>query len=215
MATVLNKWPVALFTAGFSRQASLQKPSCLKGWEEKDYAGFLKGVLKMVKLAGVVMIIISCSAIGVSLSREMTRRKGSIKAHIEALRIIKSEILFKGSDLASIMTLLTNRCGGGAARFYALSYENASKGLTFSKAAEKNFNLLKKDGLINEDIEIIKSFCNVLGRYDACSQSEMISRAIEGLEANLSELKGEMASKGKLYRAIGATAGIVLALVII
>lgn len=161
------------------------------------------------------MIIISCSAIGLSLSRDMNKRKGSIKAHIEALRIIKSEILFKGSDLRSIMTLLKNRCGGAAADFYALSFENASKGLTYSKAAEKNFSLLKKEGLTGEDIEIIKSFCNVLGRYDACSQSEMISRAIDGLEENLSELKGEMASKGKLYRAIGATAGIVLALVVI
>lgn len=161
------------------------------------------------------MIIISCSAIGLSLSREMARRKGALKAHIEALRIIKSEILFKGSDLRSIMTLLTNRCGGQAASFYSLSFENASKGLNFSKAAEKNFGLLKKEGLSAEDIEIIRGFCNVLGRYDACSQSEMITKAIEGLEANLSELKGEMASKGKLYRAIGATAGIVLALVVI
>ena len=74
--------------------------------------------------------------------------------------------------------LLKGSIGGNTPVFYEKTFENASVGLTFSKAAEKNYLLLKKDGMTGEDIDIIRQVCGVLGRYDAASQVETINKAL-------------------------------------
>lgn len=152
---------------------------------------------------------------GISLNRDMRERRRALKSHIEALYLIKSELIFKNTPLKAIISLLDEKCGGRACDFYRVTYDYAERGLTFSKAAEKNYSMLKKDGLTKEDIEIIRTVCGVLGRYDAAAQVEMINKALERLNEALSALNTELAAKGKLYRAIGATTGIVLALIVI
>lgn len=111
--------------------------------------------------------------------------------------------------------MLDDVCGGQAALFYQKTFSMAAQGMAFSAAAERHYQLLRKEGLLPEDIEAVRGACQVLGRYDSASQSEQLQNAVRQLEQNLSELKGVLYAKGRIYRAVGATVGIVLALIVL
>ncbi|MEA4921330.1 MAG: stage III sporulation protein AB [Clostridiaceae bacterium] len=169
----------------------------------------------MIKFFGVLMIIASCSAMGITLNRDMRIRLKVIKGHIAALGIIKAEIIYKNTQLEKIIDLLEEHCGQEISFFYKETFRHASVGTTFSTAAQANYVILKKQGLITEDIEILKQVCSVLGRFDGAVQAERINTACSELQRSYDALKAEIASKGKLYKAIGATVGITLALIAI
>ena len=169
----------------------------------------------MIKILGLVMIVTSCSMMGLSMAREMEQRKAALKNHISALQLIRSEICYKNTPLEEILFQLEQSCGKAAATFYRKSFEAASNGLAFSAAAEQYYIDLKKDGLLAEDIEVIRNICRILGRYDSATQAEHLAAAAELLEKQLDNLQKELSSKGRLYKTVGATAGILLALIVV
>ena len=136
-----------------------------------------------------------------------------LKAHAAALQTIKTEILFKNATLADILPKLKSVAGGHVAGFYRRVFEKGISG--GASVSDDMLREMKRDGLKSDDIEAISLVCSILGRYDAAAQAEAITRAAALLEGNLDMLRKDMASKGKLYNAIGAAAGIVLALIVI
>ena len=182
---------------------------------EAGITGYLKGVKQMVKIIGVILIIMSCWGAGISSGRDMRARAEALKNHISALQLIKAEILFKSAPMESIIALLEKECSAKTAGFYRDTYRRARVGATFSQAAIEYYPLLKAQMLNKGDIEAIKSVCSVLGRYDASTQSETITAAISCLQGRLEEASAESLSKGRLYKTLGAAAGIVLALMAI
>ena len=169
----------------------------------------------MIKTIGLIMIVTSCSMMGISLSSDLRRRSRALKAHISALQLIRTEILYKNTPLEMILAMLSDACGAQAAQFYQKTFAMAAQGMAFSTAAERHCQMLKKEGLTAEDIDVIRGACQVLGRYDSASQSERLQNAVRLLEGNLDELKGVLHAKGRIYRAVGATVGIVLALIVL
>ena len=145
----------------------------------------------------------------------MEKRKHTLKAHIAALQLIRTEIFYRNTPLEDIFLRLEETCGSHAAGFYQKVFDIAAKGLAFSTAANQCYDLLFKDGLLKEDISMIKNACSVLGRYDGSVQAEQLSAAIRQLEDHLSVLQNELNSKGRLYKTAGATAGIILALIVL
>ncbi len=170
----------------------------------------------MLKMLGVWMIIGSCSALGLSLSREMTARQHALREQIKALQVIKTEILFRRAPLQEIASLLEHACDGRTADFYRLTVQTAlKKGMTLQSSALRHRGRLHRMGLNKDDESAIMDVLQVLGKYDGAAQAETINRSIARLERSLAALREESASKGRLYRAIGVTAGITLALIVI
>ena len=169
----------------------------------------------MIKIISAALIVLSCSVMGMSINRGMYTRRKALKAHISALQLIKSEILFKNSPLPYMIFLIQQSCGPEAAGFYRAALDCARSGMTFSSAAGRACGILRKSGLSKQDAEIIRDTCSVLGQADGATQVEEINRAASLLGKQLELLKEEIASRGGLYRAIGATAGIILALMAI
>ena len=65
------------------------------------------------------------------------------------------------------------------------------------------------------EIEWIASVGHIAGRYDAATQADRLSGLIAQLEQALQQAQEEYGQKGKLYRALGVTAGVMIALVAI
>lgn len=138
-----------------------------------------------------------------------------LRDHIAALELMRTEICFKNTPMDDNLALLSKHCQKETVRFYQCAFENALSGLAFSTAAEQQYDMLKKDGLTDEDIEGIRIACRVLGQYDSIAQEEQLAVAVEHLKRLLDVLEKEVSSKGRIYKTAGATVGIVLALMVI
>lgn len=169
----------------------------------------------MIKTIGLVMIVTSCSMMGISMGREMEKRKLLLRDHIAALELIRTEICYKNTPMDEILIRLADHCREETLTFYKNAFEAASSGLAFSTAAEKQYEQLKKDGLAEEDIDGIRAACRTLGRYDSVTQSEQLAAAIVLLDKELQVLQSEISSKERIYKTAGATVGIALALMVI
>ena len=149
------------------------------------------------------------------MSNEISKRSRAIKDHISALQIIKSEIRFKNTPLKDIMSLIEKNCTADTSVFYKKTYELACEGMTFASAALENYSFLRREGLANEDIEILRQVYLSLGRYDGETQTEALDRGVEALKNNLIAVKKDSLTKGRLYRAVSAAAGMILLLMIV
>lgn len=170
----------------------------------------------MVKLMGLVLIIGSCSAVGIFMNRSLRERTVALQSFIVALQIIKAEIVFRALPLGDILQIIGQACRGPAADFFqAVQAEMGDGGQSFWDAARAWLSSLKVNGLSESDLRHISSALHAMGRYDGAAQSEAIAHAVRALEQELESANRELSQKGRLYRAMGATVGIMIALVIV
>lgn len=90
--------------------------------------------------------------------------------------------------------------------------ENGGFERIFQKQSEL---LLKEEGFLKEDMQLLELLQKGLGYLDLMMQTETLNLAIFQTEEAIQQAKGHMEIKGKLYRTMGVTVGALLALLII
>ncbi|MBQ9535581.1 MAG: stage III sporulation protein AB [Clostridia bacterium] len=169
----------------------------------------------MLKMIGLIMIAGSCSAIGISMNRAIKKRISSLRSFISALQIIKAEIVFRSAPVPQLLET-TDEIGGAAAEFFKRIGERMqTRSGSFWQAAQHEAHFLMESGLNASDSKNIFHALYSVGRYDAAMQADIINAALRHLESELKRVEAEAAQKGRVYSAMGITAGIVLALAVI
>lgn len=162
------------------------------------------------------MITGSCSAIGLSMHKTLKARISALKSFISAFQIIKAEIVFRAAPMPRLLETAESEISGAAAEFFGrISARMGGKGCSFWQAAEHEAVFLQESGLNAADCRSITQAMYSLGRYDAAMQADVINSVIRHLESELKRVEAETAQKGKVYSAMGITAGIILALAVI
>ena len=160
----------------------------------------------MLKIIGILLIVASCSAIGILQSRSYKQRVDGIRSFIDAFQIAKAEIVFKNTPVLDVFRLLEQRAAGAAKSFFGCMKADD----TFSAG-----EILKKSNLKESENTEIDSILSVLGRYDSVNQAEVIDRGILHLEELHNSAQRELSKNGKLSSAIGVTCGIVIAVLLL
>ena len=86
-------------------------------------------------------------------------------------------------------------------------------GHSFWECAQLCLKGLAALGLSEADVRALTAALHALGRYDSAAQAEAIDRAVHTLNRAREEAEGELNQKGRVYRAMGVTVGIMLALI--
>ena len=150
------------------------------------------------------------------MNRKLSERARSIKSFISALEIIKAEIVFRALTLPDIMEIICRECRGASGNYFLRVKKTMDEEKrSFWVSAGQWMPSLKAYGLTEADTRHISSALYCLGRYDSAAQAETISTSIAGLNRELEEAARDMREKGKIYRAMGMTVGIMLALIAI
>lgn len=169
----------------------------------------------MIKISGALLVIGAFFYIGQNVAQNLKRRASTLSEFIAGLQIIKSEIVYKGTPLNEIMSMLENSCGVFTKKFFGMvsSKMNSQKQAIFYAAWVENLPQLCF--LDDDDKKIICELGNVLGQYNSETQEEAINCAAKRLELKLRAAEDEYEKKGKLYKALGTGFGIVTVLVLI
>ncbi len=169
----------------------------------------------MLKLIGIVLIVGSCSAIGISINGVLGRRVQTLRGFICAFQIVKAEVVFRFASTSEILQDICEQCGGGAGYFFKSAQKLMSKErIPLWSAADRLIPMLSQYGISETQREQIARALSAMGRYDAHQQAQALDIVIAQLEDELISARKEHGEKGKLYRAVGLSAGIMLALVI-
>ena len=168
---------------------------------------------KMIKIVGVLMIIGSSGFLGRYIYILLKDRRDLLRELISAVDILQAEIVFKRSELCEAFEVICRRIGGKSRIFWSSVTDKLKEGEKLETAFEQSSKHLSARGMTKEDGDILMSFCSVLGRYDSYEQASMLKNIRIMLERQYAQSEKEFSEKGRLYRALGLSIGIIAALV--
>ena len=166
----------------------------------------------MLKLLGAIMIVGSCTLIGLSTNRRLHNRVLVLQEWLSILQEIKSEIVFRSAPITDIMRRFAEKENYFTSKYFQSIYSNLEL-FGLQTAAEQSKGKLEELPLTENDLIELNHIFDVIGRYDILTQTEALSRVIMSMEEQLQDAKLQYGQKGKLYQAVGLSCGIALALI--
>ncbi|ODU54716.1 MAG: hypothetical protein ABT01_07900 [Clostridium sp. SCN 57-10] len=136
-----------------------------------------------------------------------------MRSFLAAFELMRAEIVFRQSEIAPVLETIARDCSGAAGKFYGLVRDKMHTGMTFGTAYLSLAPSLYELGLTERDVDLISEVARATGRFDAMTQGELFCGAAARITEEISACAAECAQKGRVYRAVGITAGVMLALV--
>ena len=167
----------------------------------------------MLKIAGAVLVIFFCSALGYSKSIHMTRRLQQLREIEKMVFLILGEITYRREALPEALGTVAYRLPEPLAGFLKEVSEAAGQyqGACFQEIfREKAKTYLSGTALCPKDLEEFLQLGAYLGYLDITMQKNTITLYLEQLKREMENLQREMPAKQKLYRSMGALGGIFL-----
>lgn len=161
------------------------------------------------------MIIGSSGFLGSYIYRTLKNRCDILKEMLTAIDILQAEIVFKRADIVSAIENAATRTNGHTSVFWENVCNNIQNGNGTDQAFKKAFEIIRNKGITKEDFDVINTLAGVLGKYDSLEQAQMMKNIKELINMQWLESNKELKEKGKLYRALGLSFGIVIALVVV
>ena len=171
----------------------------------------------ILKMAGVILICISSTFLGIY-------RASKIKFHISdllqlsnALCNLKSEIEFGITPLDLACKNIFDRSNSFVATIFFQIYQMLSeKNLPAKNIWLSSMDMLLKNSFVDsEDIEIVKSFSNVISNFDRSLQSNCLSKIENQLQKKISLLQNQYVIDKKLYYNLGFLLGLLTIIIFI
>ena len=164
----------------------------------------------MLRVAGMALIIISGSALGVCMSRELAQRVRWLGELERLMQVLKGEIQYAATPLPEIFPELAKRTEEPLESFFASlasAMELRSKSTTGDIFAEQAEALLGFGGLKERDVEALVRFGRRLGCPDREQQVQTIRLYQEELAAARAEAQEDYRQKAKVYQSLGFLGG--------
>ncbi len=170
----------------------------------------------LFKIAGSIIVIMSCSFLGYILSRDCSKRPQQLRELQSLLQMFENQISYLSDVLAEAFERIS-RVGGETGVFFKTASELLKEGsATNACEAWKQAvgQCIKMTTLNKEDEEILLSFGRSLGSTDLDGQIKNIRLTLGQLD--LQEKKAEESRKKNesMYRSLGIIGGIAVVIVL-
>ncbi len=150
------------------------------------------------------------------ISKKYRNRVDELKSFKEAFNILESKIKFTYEPLGEIFEEISNLYSQNSIKAIFIGAKNNMKksGLktSWNNAIENN----KRDlSLNNEDLNIIKSLGNMLGKTDVDGQLSEIKLSMSFLDTQIAIAEEECKKNEKMYRTLGTIFGLAIIIILI
>lgn len=167
----------------------------------------------MLKVAGLIILIISGTLKGISISEKYLKRVRFLHSYINFLIHLKSEISYTGKTLFEILknyscpksleTRLNKCLTDSKFNSFENSWENAFSDISY------------ETGITNDETAMIINFGKELGNYNIQEQISHINHYINLFQIKIKDAQNKLNSKGKLTIILGICISFAIALILI
>lgn len=158
----------------------------------------MSGQKLMLKLAGMFLVVLACTSLGIGMGRELLERVNALKELERLLAMLKGEIQYAATPLQEAFAQLSGRGGGRYRAFLCgLSHtmderEGKSIGELFGECADQ---FLQTSGLSRGDIEQLVRLGARLGYLDRETQVRTLALYQEELARERAQAQDDYREK--------------------
>lgn len=172
----------------------------------------------MLKLLGALMVIFSCSLMGMTVASNYRRRPGEIRALQNALQLLETEISYGATPLPDALTYVAERCDrrvsplfGGTGR-ELLTMRGKTAREAWAMALEEYY---PRSALNRSDRTVLLELGNSLGISDREDQIKHLALAREQLKLEQAKAEEDSARNTRVYHYLGFLGGLTVVLILI
>lgn len=169
----------------------------------------------MLRIIGAGAIIVCCTLLGINATGRSKQRVRALSGLISSIEIMKSEICSGLTPIPELIGRLAGQSSPPAAELYEKCAEMLDKRRPFREAWRRAIAECADMCLLDEEEQVLLELGNSLGRYEAEEQRPAMEHAQKRLELFLSIEEKEQSEKKRISAALGAGAGVMLALLLI
>ena len=166
-----------------------------------------------IKIIVIFLIIVISSILGNIKSKKYKYRVDELKQMQEALNIFKTKIKFTYEPIPEIFKEISKFGETNISNIFI----NASKHMNIKSATESWSMALEESetNMKTEDVNILKSLGNLLGKTDKEGQISEIELMQTFIETQISKAEEEKVKNEKLYKTLGTLAGVAISIILI
>lgn len=171
-----------------------------------------------IKIIGCLFLMSSAAAIGFLKAEELKERVKKLQELKRMIMLLQGEMRFHRAALSEAFENVSVRVEEPFSSFLnetARRLEQRESGGFDVVWKEMSGKLLREEGFLKEDGELLELLRSSLGFLDLSMQTETLNLAIIRTEESIELAKKQLEAKGKLYQTMGVTVGALLTLLII
>lgn len=171
-----------------------------------------------IKIPGVLLVIISCTGLGISAAARLTERRKLLEKLRKMVSHLKGEILYANAPLPEAFDRTGEKNPGEAGNLFQKVATELRKetGENFGEIWKRETKAFCKTSVLNKkEEEQLAGFGEHLGYLDREMQEKTILFYLEELEHSIKELKEQEPVKGKLFLSMGLISGLFLSVVMV
>ena len=172
----------------------------------------------MRRIIGAALVILSCSAMGLSMSRRIAGRYRELVELKRLLGLMEGRIRFGGGTLREIFTELAEQAEPPYNRFFAHAAASMEQGTGIHLSEHWSGAMraeLSETRLAPDDLVLLEDLGRDLGGLDKATQLQTLMFAAQQLEERRQELLLELPVKRKLYSCLGVLSGLFLTVLLL
>ena len=166
-----------------------------------------------VKILIYSFIFLSCSLIGILISKKYVNRVNELREFKNALNMFKTKIKYTYEPLPEIFAEISENIDSSI----AIVFKIASEKMEICTAGEAwNLALKFEDLSIDEeDRNVLKNLSKLLGKTDIQGQLNQIEMTSDFLDKQIRKAENQKDKNEKLYRTLGMLLGMAIVIILI
>lgn len=169
----------------------------------------------MIRGIGVGLVVLCCTLLGRVSVGQSKQRTQALTGLIEGLELMRAELLAALTPMPELLGILGMRCREPAAELFRLTAQGLFGEKSFREAWEGALADCEQLCLLQEERRTLSALGNILGKYEAEVQADAIERTKQKLELFRSLEEKDRMQKNRVSTAIGAGAGVTLAVLLL
>lgn len=167
----------------------------------------------IIKYIILILILITCSIIGMTISQKYKKRELELKEMKTALNMFKSKIKYTYETIPDTFMEISANFSCNISNIFknaSLKMKEDNAGNAWNNAIDNTYSYMNK-----EDRNVLKSLSKMLGKTDLEGQLQEIELTDNFLNYQIEKAEIERQKNEKLYKTLGIVAGIGFVIVLI
>ena len=167
----------------------------------------------IIKILIYSFIFLSCSLIGILISKKYSNRVNELKEFKNALNIFKTKIRYTYEPIPEIFSDISENVSSNVSSVF----KTAAEKMKICAAGEAWDLALKLDDLNidNEDKNVLKSLSKLLGKTDLEGQLSQIEMTSDFLDKQIRKAENQKEKSERMYRTLGMIMGMAIVIMVI